>query len=206
MQPNKSYCLTRMVIMLIICFAMCPADLSADIYSYTDQNGVLHFTNTPDSSKYRYAGPEISQYASISLPGSFANNRFNKFDHIIKEASGLYGIRFELLKAMIHVESNFNPNAISKAGAIGLMQIMPKNLKEFKLSDPFDPRENVMAGTRYVKHLMKRFDSDLSLTLAAYNAGPGAVDKHQSIPPYPETKNYVKKVLAYYNLYLNQHP
>jgi len=206
MRPNKSYYLIRMVFLLTICFAMCPADLSADIYSYKDQDGVLHFTNAPASSKYRYESPEISQYASISLPGSFSNNRFTKFDHIIKEASDLYGIRFELLKAMIHVESNFNPNAISKAGAIGLMQIMPKNLKEFKLSDPFNPRENVMAGTRYVKRLLKRFDSDLSLTLAAYNAGPGAVDKHQNIPPYPETKNYVKKVLTYYDLYLNQHP
>jgi soluble lytic murein transglycosylase-like protein len=202
MQLNRLYCFTRMVFLLIICFAMCPADLSADIYSYMDKDGVLHYTNAPASSKYQYTGPEISQYASIAFSGS----RFNKFDHIIKEASDLHGIRFELLKAMIQVESNFNPNAISKSGAIGLMQIMPGNLKEFKLSDPFDPRENVMAGTRYVKHLMKRFDSDLSLTLAAYNAGPGAVDKHQSIPPYPETENYVKKVLTHYNYYINQRP
>lgn len=186
---------------LTICMAMSPADLSADIYSYMDEDGVLHFSNAPSSSKYRYAGPETSQYAFINLSGK----QINKFDHIIRDASDAYGIRFELVKAMIQVESNFDPNAISKAGAIGLMQIMPANLEEFNLSDPFDPRENVMAGTRYVKHLMKRFDSDLSLTLAAYNAGPGAVDKHQSIPPYPETENYVKKVLTYYNNYINQY-
>lgn len=201
MQLNKLYYLIRIVLLVIIWLVMPTADLSADIYSYMDEDGVLHFTNAPSSSKYRYAGPEISQYASINLSGK----KINRYDHIIRDASDAYGIRFELVKAMIQAESNFDPNAISKAGAIGLMQIMPANLEEFNLSDPFDPRENVMAGTRYVKHLMKRFDSDLSLTLAAYNAGPGAVIKHQSIPPYPETENYVKKVLTYYNNYINQY-
>jgi soluble lytic murein transglycosylase-like protein len=202
MRLNRLYYFTTIAFWLVFCFTIRPAELSADIYSYMDKDGVLHFSNVPTSSKYRYAGPETTQYASINLSGK----KINKFDHIIRDASDAYGIRFELVKAMIQAESNFDPNAISKAGAIGLMQIMPANLEEFKLSDPFDPRENVMAGTRYVKHLMKRFDSDLSLTLAAYNAGPGTVDKHQSIPPYPETENYVKKVLIYYNQYINQLP
>jgi soluble lytic murein transglycosylase len=83
---------------------------------------------------------------------------------------------------------------------------MPKNLNEFGISDPFDPRDNVMGGTRYLKQLMEKYNSDLSLSIAAYNAGPGAVDKYNDIPPYPETENYVEKVLKFYSHYRNQHP
>lgn len=182
--------------------AFIPDDLSAEIYSYTDENGVLHFSNAPTSSKYRYTEAEISMHASIYYSGS----RINAYDDIIREASLNHGLQFELIKAMIHAESSFNPNAISRSGAIGLMQIMPKNLNAFGISDPFNPRDNIMGGTRYLKQLMKKYNSDLSLSIAAYNAGPGAVDKYQDIPPYPETENYVEKVLNYYSLYRNQHP
>ena len=179
-----------------------PADLSAEIYSYTDENGVLHFSNAPTSSRYRYSGPETSAHASIYYSG----RRMNAYDDIIREASQHHGMKFELIKALIHAESNFNPNAISQSGAIGLMQIMPDNLNAFGIHDPFDPRENVMGGTRYLKSLMKKYNSNLSLTLAAYNAGPGVVDRYKDIPPYPETENYVEKVLALYSRYRNQHP
>jgi len=179
-----------------------PADLSAEIYSFRDENGVLHFSNAPTSARYRYSGPEISMRASIYYPSS----RINAYDDIIREASLNHGMQFELIKAMIHAESNFDPNAISQSGAIGLMQIMPENLNAFGISDPFDPRDNVMGGTRYLRQLMEKYNSDLSLSLAAYNAGPGAVDKYQDIPPFPETENYVEKVLRYYTLYRNQHP
>jgi len=181
-----------------------PADLSAEIYSYTDENGVLHFSNAPTSARYRYSGPEASMHASIYY--YYPSSRMNSYDDIIREASFHHGMHFELIKAMIHAESNFNPNAISRSGAIGLMQIMPKNLNAFGISDPFDPRDNVMGGTRYLKQLMKKYNSDVSLSLAAYNAGPSAVDKYKDIPPYPETKNYVAKVLKYYSHYRNQHP
>ena len=179
-----------------------PADLSAEIYSFRDENGVLHFSNAPTSARYRYSGPETSMRASIYYPSS----RINAYDDIIREASLNHGMQFELIKAMIHAESNFDPNAISQSGAIGLMQIMPENLNAFGISDPFDPRDNVMGGTRYLRQLMEKYNSDLSLSLAAYNAGPGAVDKYQDIPPFPETENYVEKVLRYYTLYRNQHP
>jgi soluble lytic murein transglycosylase len=146
-------------------------------------------------------------HASIYSPGYYPGSRMkNTYDDIIREASLHHGMQFELIKAMIHAESAFNPNAISQAGAIGLMQIMPNNLNDFGISDPFDPRDNIMGGTRYLKQLMKKYNSDLSLSLAAYNAGPGAVDKYQDIPPFPETKDYVEKVLTYYSFYKNQHP
>jgi len=105
---------------------------------------------------------------------------------------------------MIKVESNFNPRAVSRAGALGLMQIMPKNLKSLKIRDPFDPFQNIMGGTKYLKYLLNRFDDRLSLALAAYNAGPKRVEEHNRIPPFPETQNYVKKVTRYYRLIRNQ--
>lgn len=182
--------------------AFAPDHVRAEIYSYTDENGVRHFSNAPTSSRYRYAGPETTLHASFYYP----SGRINAFDEIIREASLYHGMQFELIKAMIHAESNFSPNAISRAGAIGLMQIMPANLTEFGIRDPYDPRENIMGGTRYLKSLMKKYNSNLSLTLAAYNAGPGAVDKYKKIPPYPETENYVEKVLTLYSRYKNQHP
>ncbi len=199
-RPN---CWLAIILILILgCATFIPGDLSAEIYSYTDEDGVLHFSNAPTSARYRYAGPENSMHASIYYSGG----RMTTYDDIIREASRHHGMRFELIKAMIHAESNFNPNAISPSGAIGLMQIMPDNLNAFGISDPFDPRDNIMGGTRYLKQLMEKYNRDLSLTLAAYNAGPGAVDKYNDIPPYPETEDYVEKVLTYYTQYTNQHP
>jgi soluble lytic murein transglycosylase len=180
-----------------------PAGALAEIYSYTDANGVLYFSNAPTSSKYRYAGPESSRYASAAY---YFSRRMHDYDDIIREASRSHGIQFGLIKALIHAESNFNPSAISRAGAMGLMQIMPANLNEFGVSDPFNPRDNVMGGTRYLKSLLEKYNSNLTLTLAAYNAGPGAVDKYKTIPPYPETEQYVEKVLRLYSQYKSNHP
>ncbi len=177
--------------------------VSAEIYSYVDENGVLHFSNAPTSSRYRYTGPENTRYASVYYP---AGPQLHAYDTIIQEAAGLYDIRFELIKAMIHAESNFDSTAISRAGAMGLMQIMPANLNALGVKDPFNPRDNVMGGTRYLKSLMTKYNSDLSLVLAAYNAGPGAVDKYRTIPPYPETQKYVSKVLSLYSRYKTPHP
>ncbi len=204
-RTQPKYWLTIIFSFVLGIAAFVPHNLSAAIYSYTDENGVLYFSNAPTSSRYRYSGPESSTHASIYYPGYYPGTRMDSYDDIIHEASLQHGMQFELIKAMIHAESNFNPNAISRSGAIGLMQIMPKNLNAFGISDPFDPRDNVMGGTRYLKQLMKKYNSDLSLSLAAYNAGPGAVDKYQDIPPFPETKDYVEKVLTYYSFYRNQH-
>ena len=122
----------------------------------------------------------------------------DKYDHFIMAASERHGIEFPLLKAIIKAESDFNPKAVSKKGAKGLMQIMPFNFKALKINDPFDPWENIMGGTTYFKQLLDRFEGKLKLALAAYNAGPQRVEESGSIPPIKETEEYVRRVIKYY--------
>ncbi|MCP4105169.1 MAG: lytic transglycosylase domain-containing protein [Desulfobacteraceae bacterium] len=169
------------------------APANADIYMYVDKDGVMHFTNTPTSSRY-----EIYVKGRRSRPRHYSTT---KYDDLITEASEKYGVPFSLVKAIIKVESNFNHRAVSKAGAMGLMQIMPFNLELLDIADPFDPWENIMGGTRFFKKLLKRFDGNLAFALAGYNAGPKRVDKYNGIPPIRETQNYVKLVKKYYRIY-----
>ncbi len=166
--------------------------LHADIYKYIDSNGVLHFTNIPISSGYQlYIKEHPKKVSKSTIP--------DKYDRFIQLASKRHGIDFFLVKAMIKAESNFDPWALSRKGAMGLMQIMPNNFNMLKINNPFNPWENILGGTKYLKILMKRFDGKLPLVLAAYNAGPGVVDRYRRIPPYTETENYVKKVMVFYN-------
>ena len=171
--------------------------LYADIYVYADKEGVLHFTNVPTSSN----SSNYKVYIKETPKNSLESDTINLYDHVISEASKKHGVSFSLLKALIKTESDFDPRAVSKAGAMGLMQIMPENIKKLKIKDPFDPKDNVMGGTRYLKQLIHRFEGKLPLALAAYNAGPGVVEKYQRIPPYKETENYVKQVMKYYSLF-----
>jgi soluble lytic murein transglycosylase len=166
----------------------------ADIYMYIDSKGVLHFSNVPTSSQYRlYIKERPGRTIEGGHPGSY--------DKIIREASQAHGISEPLLKAIIKAESNFNPRAVSKRGAKGLMQIMPKNFRALNIHNPFNPRENIMGGAKYFKTLHTRYNGKLPLVLAAYNAGPNMVDKYKKIPPFPETRNYVEKVMKYYYAY-----
>lgn len=168
---------------------------SAEIYFYKDRSGVLHFTNTPTSLKY-------VSYMSESARLRAGNNEV-AYDDVIAEAAQENGVSFHLLKAMIHVESCFNPYAVSKKGAMGLMQIMPENLGLLKINDPFDPRDNIMGGAEYLKTLLNRFNGHLDLALAAYNAGPSAVERYNNIPPFRETQEYVRKVRKFTSYYQN---
>ena len=179
-------------IVLTTIFLIWPLLLSAEIYFYTDKEGVRHFTNTPSSGDY-----EVFR-ATRQPRFHFSPTRY---DHLIRKASKLHGIDFELLKAVIRAESSFNPRAVSKAGALGLMQIMPFNLKRLKIKDPFNPWQNIMGGTAYLKYLLKRFSGNLPFALAGYNAGPLRVEKHKGIPPIRETRNYVRKVMKFYSYY-----
>ena len=171
--------------------------VQADIYRYIDENGVMHFTNVPTSS--------IQNYKLFLKEKKQVTNRYStkKYDALISDASERHGVSFPLLKAIIKAESDFDPHAVSKKGATGLMQIMPENFKPLGIRDPFDPWENINAGARYFKQMYDRFKGKLALSLAAYNAGPTAVDHYKTIPPYEETEEYVRRVLKYYYNYKN---
>jgi soluble lytic murein transglycosylase-like protein len=125
----------------------------------------------------------------------------NHYDALIDEASRQYDLSFSLIKAIIRAESAFNPKAVSSKGALGLMQIMPENLEFLKVNDPFNPKQNIMGGSRYFKSLLERFEGKVPLALAAYNAGPATVETYRDVPPYQETKEYVQRVMKFFHAY-----
>lgn len=132
---------------------------------------------------------------------STSSGPVTKYDSIFEKAAETYHLPVSLLKAVAKQESGFDPSAVSSSGAMGIMQLMPETARELGVDDPFDPEENIMGGARYLASMMKRYDNDISLALAAYNAGAGNVDKYGGIPPFTETKQYVKKVLKYAESY-----
>jgi soluble lytic murein transglycosylase-like protein len=182
------------IILITVLSILCPATAGADIYKYIDGSGIVHFTNVPTSSDYKLYIREIPE--KMPLPAGT-----QKYDEMIRQAQKKHGVDFSLIKAVIKVESDFNPRAVSKKGAKGLMQIIPGNFKSLLVNDPFNPLQNIMGGALYLKRLLKRYENKLPLVLAAYNAGPDAVDRYQRIPPYTETQNYVRKVMKTYSRY-----
>ena len=170
-----------------------------DIYTYVDKNGVRHFTNVPHLESVRYK--IYIKEPSTQHPDPSSRSSSTRYDHLIAEASRRYGVNEPLLKAVIKAESNFNPRAVSKKGAKGLMQLMPENIRAFRVKDPFDPRENIMGGARYFKRMINRYGGKLSLAIAAYNAGPEKVDQYRRVPPYKETQDFVERVLKYYRVF-----
>lgn len=132
-----------------------------------------------------------------SLFDGIKSGTTESMDAIFEEAASLYGVSSGLLKAVARAESNFNPQAVSHAGALGVMQLMPSTASSLGVSDPFNARQNIMGGAKYLKTQLERFGGNVSLALAAYNAGPASVEKYGGVPPYAETQNYVKKVISY---------
>jgi soluble lytic murein transglycosylase len=192
-RKDRRRCLVISMTVIALGFT-CPYRSSADIYKYIDKDGVLHFTNVPTMSGYTlYLKEKPSSLKSSEAAGDY--------EDYIQQASEKHGLSIPIIKAIIKAESNFNPWAVSNKGARGLMQIMPDNFQSLEIKDPFNPRENIFAGTRFFKNLLTRFEGNLRLALAAYNAGAEAVDRHRGIPPYRETEEYVERVLRYYNLY-----
>ena len=181
----------------LICAA---APLHADIYAFTDERGVTHFTNVPHDARYAVM---IESAPLQSRAGERVDRRLLKmaaqYDSIIEGAAANTRVEPELLRAIIVVESGFNPAAVSSKGARGLMQLMPATAQAYGVTDASDPAQNVKAGARYLRDLMDRYEDDLTLALAAYNAGEGAVERFgKQIPPFRETRAYVPEVLRIY--------
>jgi hypothetical protein len=175
---------------LILILLLCQCSIYAErLHTYVDENGVKVITNLGSSRT------GLSKKSSVEE--RFDQNR--NFIPIIGKISDQYGISSDLVEAIVKVESGFDPLAVSVKDCKGLMQLHPDTVKRFGVSDVFDPEENIEGGVKFLKHLMGRFPDNLDHVLAAYNAGENAVLRHKGIPPYRETRNYVKKVRALYN-------
>jgi soluble lytic murein transglycosylase len=170
-----------------------PALAAGTIWTYTDENGVVHFTNVPQDRRYKPV-PDGDFTKPVRVPQHW------KYDGIIGLTAREHRVQPALVKAVIAAESNFDASAVSRVGAQGLMQLMPQTAEELGVGDPFRPIENVRGGTAYLRQMLDRY-GDVERALAAYNAGPTAVDRFGGIPPYQETRDYVRRVLAYYRHY-----
>jgi soluble lytic murein transglycosylase len=190
-----------------------PVGAGNALYGFVDERGVLHFTNAPSDRRYtrisalrslatRPSADRVSPArADRAFPARAARvSPVKAYDDLIERASRRHGVPAALVKAVIHAESAFDPEAVSPKGAMGLMQLMPATAKRLGVAEPYRARENVEGGTRYLRSLHDRYGS-WTHTLAAYNAGPTAVDHYRGVPPYTETRQYVKRVLSYYRRY-----
>jgi soluble lytic murein transglycosylase-like protein len=192
------------------------APARADIYRCKRADGTQHYTNIKEpgrrcqlvvrgakKSKLRAKKPS-SGTQKTSGGRSKDSARYSRYNGLIGEAARLYQLPEPFIRAVMRVESDFNPTVVSRAGAMGLMQLMPKTARSMGVSDPFDARQNIHGGARYLRILANRFKGDLVLTVAAYNAGEGAVEKYGGIPPYKETQRYVRRVLKHYYAYRSE--
>lgn len=189
----------KLIVLLFLCFF--PFSGICGIYGYVDDNGVYHFTNIKPvgKKKYQVVVPDRTvASASLSMSGRAIDT--SRYDSLIMQHSFNHGVDPTLVKAVMKAESNFNPQALSQKGAQGLMQLMPDTARHMSVYDPFDPDDNIRGGTRYLKLLDETFQGNLELVLAAYNAGPSRVKEHNmNVPPFEETRNFIKRVKHYYN-------
>ncbi len=182
------------------------AEAGAQIYTYVDTDGLRHYTDVPDNNRYRLLvlSPQ-DRTASGDRYDAMLLAKAGRYDSIIQNAADSASVEPNLLRAVIVVESGFNSRALSKRGAMGLMQLMPATATRYGAANPFDPHENVHAGARYLKFLIDRFGQNLRLALAAYNAGENAVDRNGGqVPPFAETMAYVPRVLRIYQMLKEQ--
>lgn len=178
---------------LLVCLSAA-APVQAQIYAWKDANGTMVL-----SDRVRPDGGEVTTF---DVPGAVevrttrdAETAVNdRFDDVIAEHAQAQGVSPALVRAVIQLESGFNPSAVSPKGALGLMQLMPGTARELGVDNPFHPAQNIRGGVTYLRRLLDKYNQDVSLALAAYNAGPGAVERYGSVPPYRETREYVRKI------------
>ena len=179
--------------------------VSAEMYKFTDKDGIVHYTNVRPTGQKNVKTFNFPCYASDTTCNQLdwekiPLNRQSFYDEI-QVVAGLFKVDEALIRAIIHAESAYQPDALSPKGAQGLMQLMPATQQELHVKDVFDPLTNIEGGTLYLSQLLKRFDQNIELAAAAYNAGPGAVQQYGGIPPYRETREYVRRVKILYRRY-----
>ncbi len=173
--------------------------VAADIYVHRDSRGIMTFTNAPSQSGYRVIIRNPSRHSRVA-------GQPQSFEQIVRSASNRHGVDPNLVWAVMKVESNFNPEAVSKKGARGLMQLMPATARQHRVDNIHDPSQNIQAGVRQLRLLLNSFQGNLRLGLAANKAGSRAVERYRNIPPYSETRKYVRRVLQYYDFYRTRGP
>jgi soluble lytic murein transglycosylase-like protein len=185
------------VLATLLC-ALTPSLAHAQLYTWRDASGRLIISDAPkDSSAKVYAGVSyIGKAYGVTKPA--ANGRASEYDALIAQHASQHALNPDFVRAVIQAESAFNPRARSPKGAMGLMQLMPSTAAEYQVNNAYDPAQNIRAGVAYLKSLLMRFHDDVSLALAAYNAGPGAVEKYgNTVPPYKETRSYVARIRSH---------
>ncbi len=216
MPPGRTWLLAALVAVSVA------APAQADIYQWTDEEGTVHFTNIKPKrggkAKWRKVMDEAPERGSKAAAdrGACARcdvvpsrddspERFHRFDAFIYEAAELYKMPVAFIRAVIHVESDYDPRVVSSMGAKGLMQMMPSVQDDMHVDDPFDPRMNILGATRLLRWLANRYDGDLVLTIAGYHAGAGSLKKYgDTVPPYTNTRKYLKMVLDRYYKYVEK--
>jgi soluble lytic murein transglycosylase-like protein len=185
--------LKRILALAVILGAAAPAH--AQIYSWRDANGNLVLSDRRPAGGVETRSYAVPKAQAVRATRYVSAERGRAYDDLIGEHARRCGVRADLVRAVMQVESAFNPMARSPKGALGLMQLMPATIRQYSVRNPFDPADNVRAGVAYLRELLDRYRNNEELALAAYNAGPGAVDKHgQTVPPYRETRNYVAQI------------
>ena len=204
--------LVRTLSVLALLLAANAEAASGDIFAFTDGAGVTHYTNVPIDGRYRLVAAAPPEASVVASPVAARREidwaaRAGTYNHMIDRAAKKSALQPALLRAVIAIESAFNPRAVSSAGAQGLMQLHPDTARRYGVGDSFDPEQNVGGGARYLSDLMHRYHNNLELVLAAYNAGEQAVDRFgRQIPPFRETQAYVPAVLRLYRQFLASPP
>ena len=186
----------RVLSVALLVWLLTAVSAEAQIYTWRDGSGNLVLSNKPQTpttaSVTTYAVPGATLIRTTSKPA--ASRGVTAYDDLIRQYAGQHGVSADLVRAVIQAESGFNPRALSPKGAMGLMQLMPATARDLGVSDPFHPGENIRGGVRYLARLLERFKQDVELALAAYNAGPARVDQYDGVPPFRETRDYVRKI------------